>query len=60
MRALALIAIALPLALAACGSYEERVVYVQPTQATATAPQPTTVVVPPGSSAKICPVGTVC
>jgi hypothetical protein len=61
MRPLILIALAAPLALVACGggSSEPQRVYVQPS--TASVPSGgTTVVVPPGSSAKICPVGTVC
>jgi hypothetical protein len=59
MRSLILVVLAAPLALVACGGGEPQRVYVQPS--TAAVPSGgTTVVVPPGSSAKICPVGTVC
>ncbi|MBM3547934.1 MAG: hypothetical protein FJX54_13365 [Alphaproteobacteria bacterium] len=59
MRALILVVLVAPLALTACSGGEQQRVYVQPS--TASVPGGgTTVVVPPGSSAKICPVGTVC
>lgn len=53
MRPLILIAIATPLMLVACGDTPPPSVVMAP-------PSGTTVYVPPGSSAKICPVGTVC
>jgi hypothetical protein len=59
MRPLILMALAAPLLLTACGGGEPQRVYVQP-QSSAVPAGSTTVVVPPGSSAKICPVGTVC
>lgn len=59
MRPFILVMLAAPLLLAGCGASEPQRVYVQP-QSAATASGGTTVVVPPGSSAKICPVGTVC
>ncbi len=59
MRPFIFVVLAAPLLLVACGGSEPQRVYVQP-QSAATAPGGTTVVVPPGSSAKICPVGTVC
>lgn len=58
MRPLIYVVLAAPLLLVGCGGSEPQRVYVQPQAATA--PGGTTVVVPPGSSAKICPVGTVC
>lgn len=60
MRPFVLVVLAAPLLLAGCGgSSEPQRVYVQPQSATMPSGG-TTVVVPPGSSAKICPVGTVC
>jgi hypothetical protein len=59
MRPLIYIALVAPLALVACGGSEPQRVYVQPSTASVQSGG-TTVVVPPGSSAKICPVGTVC
>jgi hypothetical protein len=55
MRPLILIALATPLMLVACGGGDT------PSPSVVMAPPSgTTVYVPPGSSAKICPVGTVC
>lgn len=61
MRPLLLLALATPLMLVACGGDDppQRVYVAQPGN-TGTPMAGTTVVVPPGSSAKICPVGTVC
>lgn len=58
MRALPIVALAVLIPLAACGSDKEKTVVVEPPHTSqSTPPQNNTVVVPPSGATKVCPSG---